>query len=67
MKREEGYYWIQRHDDEPEPAEWDGSFWWRTGSDSGVSDDQVTVLSARLIAPPINMPAPSGNYPYDPR
>jgi hypothetical protein len=45
----EGFYWISRGRGDPEVAQWDGEFWWRTGTEVPIHhDDWIEILSERL-------------------
>lgn len=54
MTREQGYYWI-RFNGELEIGYAlqfdDGNLWQRAGSDNDYEDDEVVVLSERLLPP----------------
>jgi len=48
-----GFYWAMGNDfgdQRPAPWSWDGTNWWRIGSDKAYGVDDVKVLQA--ISPP---------------
>jgi hypothetical protein len=49
--REEGFYWVRLGDGTPEVGSWENGRWWLTGNEVPFDDDQVRVLSERLIPP----------------
>lgn len=52
-EREEGFYWVRRHDvpDEVTVGEWDMGSWFLCGNDWFYNDSEIAVLSERLVPP----------------
>ena len=48
--RPTGFYWVlQRSASEPEVARWEHECWWVTGEKRQLLDEDVRVLSARVV------------------
>lgn len=57
MIREDGFYWGRRRDYDIQPDyvqvfEWFQGRWLRAGADDEYEDNEIEVLSERLVPPP---------------